>query len=178
MIDFQLNKNGDLLFEESQVLNNSFELNFFVSKSDTLTINFYTENLSSFSYLENHKEDRILNPGICLNLYIKKIENNKEVVIAKDEDYIEQQIKIRLQTALGTLLNNEGIGSDLDLYKHNIIADNDNFSVIRESAKRAISDILPNAEIDVQKIETIYLDYSNSLMITIKNDDYNYYYYV
>ena len=64
MIDFQLNKNGDLLFEESQVLNNSFELNFFVSKSDTLTINFYTENLSSFSYLENHKEDRILNPGI------------------------------------------------------------------------------------------------------------------
>ena len=56
--EVQLNKNGDLLFEESQVLNNSFELNFFVSKSDTLTINFYTENLSSFSYLENHKEDR------------------------------------------------------------------------------------------------------------------------
>ena len=178
MIDFQLNKNGDLLFEESQIINNSFELNFFVSQSDMLIMNLYTENLSPFSYLENKKEDRILAPGICMNMYLKKAENNKEIVLAKNEDYLEQQIKIRLQTALNTLLNNEDIGSDLDLYRHNIIMDKDDFGTIKESVKRAIKDILPDAEIDVEKIETIYLDYSNSLMITIKNDDYSYYYYV
>lgn len=178
MVDFQLNKNGDIFFEESKNINNKFELNFFVSQSDVMTINFYTENLSSFSYLKSNKEDRVLNPGICLNIYTKKIENNKEVVLVKEEDYIGQQIKIRLQTSLGTLLNNEDIGSDLDLYKHNIISDKDDFSIIKKSVKKAIYDILPNAEIDVQKIKTIYLDYSNSLMITIKNDNYNYYYYV
>ena len=36
MIDFQLDKNGDLLFEESKVINNSFELNFFVSQSNIM----------------------------------------------------------------------------------------------------------------------------------------------
>ena len=92
MIDFQLNKNGDIFFEESKNINNKFELNFFVSQSDIMTINFYTENLSSFSYLENNKEDRVLNPGICLNIYTKKIENNKEIVLAKKEDCIEHQL--------------------------------------------------------------------------------------
>ena len=178
MVDFQLNKNGDLLFEESQIMNNNFELSFFVAKSSTLILDFYTENLSSFAYLDNHKDDKILLPGICMNMYLMKAENNKEVVLSKNEDYIEQQIKIRLQTALGTLLNNEDIGSNLDLYKHNLMPGDDDFSVIEECARQAIEDILPNAEIDVQKIETIYLDYSNSLMITVKNDSYNYYYYV
>ena len=113
-----------------------------------------------------------------MNMYLKKAENNKEIVLAKDEDYIEQQIKIRLQTTLNTLLHNEDIGSDLDLYRHNIITEKDDFSTIKESVRRAIEDILPEAEIDVEKIETIYLDYSNSLMITIRNRDYSYYYYV
>lgn len=178
MIDFQLDKNGDLLFEESKVINNSFELNFFVSQSNIMIMNLYTENLAPFSYLENKKENKILTPGICMNMYLKKAENNKEIVLAKDEDYIEQQIKIRLQTTLNTLLHNEDIGSDLDLYRHNIITEKDDFSTIKESVKRAIEDILPEAEIDVEKIETIYLDYSNSLMITIRNRDYSYYYYV
>ena len=97
MIDFQLDKNGDLLFEESKIINNSFELNFFVSQSNIMIMNLYTENLAPFSYLENKKENKILAPGICMNMYLKKAENNKEIVLAKDEDYIEQQIKIRLQ---------------------------------------------------------------------------------
>ena len=56
MIDFQLDKNGDLLFEVSQNTSNNFELNFFVAKSSTLIMNFYAENLSSFSYLKNNKD--------------------------------------------------------------------------------------------------------------------------
>ena len=178
MVDFQLNKNGDIFFEESKNINNKFELNFFVSQSDVMTINFYTENLSSFSYLESNKEDRVLAPGMCMNMHLMKVENDKEIVLSKDEDCIEQQIKIRLQTALGTLTNNEDIGSNLDLYKHNLMSDKDDFSTIKESVKEALYDVLPNAEIDVQKIDTIYLDYSNSIMITIKDDEYNYYYYV
>ena len=72
----------------------------------------------------------------------------------------------------------EDIGSNLDLYKHNLMSDKDDFSTIKDSVKEALYDVLPNAEIDVQKINTIYLDYSNSIMITIKDDEYNYYYYV
>ena len=178
MIDFQLDKNGDLLFEVSQNTSNNFELNFFVAKSSTLIMNFYAENLSSFSYIKNNKEDRVLAPGMCMNMHLMKVENDKEIVLSKDEDCIEQQIKIRLQTALGTLTNNEDIGSNLDLYKHNLMSDKDDFSTIKESVKEALYDVLPNAEIDVQKIDTIYLDYSNSIMITIKDDEYNYYYYV
>ena len=109
MIDFQLDKNGDLLFEVSQNTSNNFELNFFVAKSSTLIMNFYAENLSSFSYLKNNKEDRVLAPGMCMNMHLMKVENDKEIVLSKDEDCIEQQIKIRLQTALGTLTNNEDI---------------------------------------------------------------------
>ncbi len=36
----------------------------------------------------------------------------------------------------------------------NLISDKDDFSVIKKSVRKAIYDILPNAEIDVQKIKT------------------------
>lgn len=171
MKDFLLNVNGDIVFQKSTLSKDSFQLDFLISPYKAIAINFYIENYNNFKHIDN------LTPQFLFNFNIKKIENDKKVIMAEDEEeYLKQQIKIRLETPLNTLLCNEEIGSNISIYNHKVMGND--FEEIKECVKEAISDILPNAKIQVQKIDTIYLDYSNSLMITINFKNYNYYYYV
>ena len=57
----------------------------------------------------------------------------------------------------------------------NSIANNNNQDKI---SSIWINDIIPNPQIEINRISTIYLDYSNSLMIIIKAKEYTYYYYL
>ena len=93
---------------------------------------------------------------------------------------IYQQIQIRLNSALGTIKNNENIGSKLELYKHNLLNPEKDYdySLIQQCVYNAIKDILPQAEITVTKSSTIYTDYSNSLIVIITYKNQNYYYYL
>lgn len=171
MIDFILNSNGDLSFVFSDIENEQFQLDFFTSKNNALFFNFYIENFKDFSYLNN------LTPGLIFNFETFHIDYNKEIYYNfSEEDYILQQIKIRLSSPLGTIMGNENIGSKLDLYKHKNI--DDSINSISECTKEAINDILPNANIKVEKINSGYFDYTDSLKITISNNDYNFYYYL
>lgn len=174
MKDFLLNTNGDIMFEKSNFIEDSLEFSFLVSSYKTLSLNFYIENYNDFEYSND------LNPQFVLEFNLKKIENDKNIVINENEEqYYQQQIKIRLETPLNTLLQNSNIGSNINLYNHKIITTKDNtFKDIKQCVKEALKDILPNAQIQVQKIDTIYLDYSNSLLITINFKNYSYYYYV
>lgn len=176
MVDFFLNANGDIDFIESNKKTDALHFNFLTAKSNVLNFNFYSENYdSSFSYLPN------LQPGLILNMYIDNIDYDKEISLTEsNEELLYQKLKIRLSSIKNTISNNENIGSTLDNYKHIILnseKEND-FTDIKNCVAEAIKDILPNAIIDVKKIDTIYSDYSNSLIITIKSNDFNYYYYL
>ena len=148
-----LNKNGDILFKQSDRYKSSLQFDFFVTQSN----------------------------GLIFDFYIEQLKDDKEIVcVDNEEDYIYQQIKIRLSSALGTIKENENIGSKLDLYKHTLInpeKDYD-FTIIEQCVRDALYDILPNAEITVSKNSTIYTDYSNSLIVTITYKELNYYYYL
>ena len=101
-------------------------------------------------------------------------------IVTNEEDYIYQQIQIRLNSALGTIKNNENIGSKLELHKHTLLNPKKDYdySAVQQCVRDAIKDILPQAEITVSKSSTIYTDYSNSLIVTITYKELNYYYYL
>lgn len=171
MIDFILNSNGDLSFTVSDTENEQLQLDFFTSQNTSLFFDFYIENLREFSYLDN------LVPGLIFNFETSYINYDKEVYYSQsEEDYLLQQIKIRLSSPLGTIMGNENIGSELDFYKHKNI--DQNINSITDCIREAINDILPDAKIKVEKIDSGYFDYTNSLKITISNKDYNFYYYL
>ncbi|MGL5507548.1 MAG: hypothetical protein ACRDB0_06575 [Paraclostridium sp.] len=168
MYDLMLTPNGDLAFEVSEQLKDSLQINFVTSKTNALTINFHIDNLI----------DNEIGNGLAINFKVHKPLNNKTCREAIGQDYYEQCIRLRLESTIGTIKGNETIGSKLELYKHNYI---DNSSLeynVKTCVKEAIKDILPNATITIDKIKTQYLDYYNSYVITIIDQDKYYEYYL
>ena len=112
--DFQLNKNGDILFKQSNRDNSSLQLDFYVAESKGLMFNFYID-----SYIDEQEYLNDLDPEFIFEFYIDTPKNNKEILcIENKEDYLYQQLKIRLNSALGTIKGNEEIGSTIDNYRH------------------------------------------------------------
>ena len=97
--DFQLNKNGDILFKQSNRDNSSLQLDFYVAESKGLMFNFYID-----SYIDEREYLNDLDPQFIFEFYIDTPKNNKEVLcIENKEDYLYQQLKIRLNSALGKI---------------------------------------------------------------------------
>lgn len=174
--DFQLNKNGDILFKQSDRDKTSLQLDFYVAESNGLVFNFYIDSyIDEQEYLDN------LDPQFIFEFYIDTPKNNKEILcINNKKDYLCQQIKIRLNSALGTIKNNENIGSTLDYYRHILLnpEKQNEYTELIDCVRNAIKDILPNAKIEIYNKPSIYTDFTNSLIISIIQDDINYYYYL
>lgn len=171
MIDFILDDNGDLSFKALELSDTGLQIDFFVSDNSILFFDFYIENNKKFSYIKN------LNPGLILHFTVDEIKYDKEIICnTTDEDYLFQQLKIRINSSLNTILGNEDIGSDVEFYRHKNI--NENIDLIFKSIKTAINDIMPNANVSIEKINEGYFDYTNKLQITISNEEYSFYYYL
>lgn len=173
--DFKLNKFGDILFKYSSRDYSALQFDFFTSPSNGLIFDFYVDNYISEGYLSD------LKPLFAFQFYIDTPEYDKEIVpVESEEEYIYQQIKIRLNTALGSIKNNEDIGSELDRYRHTILNPNKEteYPEIKECVEKAIADILPGATIKVTAKDTIYTDFTNSLIVSISKGEINYYYYL
>lgn len=171
MIDFMLDNNGDLSFKTLELSDTGLQLDFFVSDNSTLFFDFYIENNKNFSYIKN------LMPGLVLHFTVDEIKYNKEIICnLTEEDYLFQQLKIRINSSLNTIVGNEDIGSDIEFYRHKNI--NDNIDLILKSVKDAINDIMPDADISIERINEGYFDYTNKLQITISNEEYSFYYYL
>ena len=174
--DFQLNKNGDILFKQSNRDNSSLQLDFYVAESKGLMFNFYID-----SYIDEQEYLNDLDPEFIFEFYIDTPKNNKEILcIENKEDYLYQQLKIRLSSALGTIKGNEEIGSTIDNYRHMLLNPDKQkpYTELIDCVRNAIKDILPNAEIDIYNKPSIYIDFTNSIIISIVQDDINYYYYL
>ena len=114
--------------------------------------------------------------GLQYNFYAYTPKYDKSIKTVSRSSFIQQAIKIRLYTELGTIRNSSDLGSDLYSVMHSNIP-NDKLKVkIENLVKVAISDILPNATVTVYFLNTDYLNYHDSIKIVIINDEDVYYY--
>ena len=148
--DLFLTNNGDISFYTSdrRTTNEIFEYNFHVAPTNSLLFNFYT--------------------------YIPKY--NKVVRTINEDNYIQQAIKIRLDTELGSIRGYEDMGANLHTILHSNMKNSRLTKNISEMVKAAISDILPNCSVNVSILNTQYLNYHNSIKIVIINNEKTYYY--
>ena len=134
--DFQLNENGDILFKQSDRSDSFLQFDFFVAKTNGLVFDFYVDTYEQREYLQD------LKPGFVFEFCIDNPDKDKEIVCIEDKnDYLYQQIKIRLSSALGTIKGNESLGSTLDNYRHMLLnpdkkKDYKDIEVIREETEK------------------------------------------
>lgn len=166
MKDLFLTPRGDLAIKNISNENNKLEINFITSQSNALRLNFYIED--TYQYKSNSN-------SLNINFYVNKPEYNKELETVAGDKYIEQAIKIRLCTSLGSLAGNRDIGSKIETVVHEFTDNQNTQKNLEKIIKEAIQDLIPNAQIIIQKTKTKYLDYSTNLTVAIidGNKKYN-----
>ena len=90
--------------------------------------------------------------------------------------YINQAIKLRLNTELGTVRNNESLGSELYKLMHSNIPNNKLQIKLQSIVKQALKDIVPDAVIEIHFLNANYLNYHDGIRIVIINNEDVYYY--
>nr|DAO36246.1 MAG TPA: baseplate wedge protein [Ackermannviridae sp.] len=165
MKDLFLTPRGDLAIRNISSDTKRLEINFITSNSNALRLNFYIED--TFQYKPNAN-------SLSINFSINKPEYNKEIEMISGDAYMEQAIKIRLSTALGSLEGNRDIGSKLELIIHEFIDVQATHTNLEKLIKEAIYDLIPNAQILIQKPKTKYTDYSTNLSVVIVDGDKKY----
>lgn len=165
MKDLFLTPRGDLAIKDINNSQKRLEVNFITSKSNALGINFYIEDTSSLKAYKN---------SLSLSFSIDKPEYNKELGMISGDAYMEQAIKIRLLTSLGSLRGNTDIGSKLELVVHEFIDSSTTITNLEKIVKEAIYDLIPNAHVYISKPNSRYLDYSTTLKILIVDKDKKY----
>lgn len=165
MKDFYLTPRGDLAINNITNEYKKLEVNFITSFSNALCLNFF---------IEDTMQKKPSSTSINITFKIDKPEYNKEIKIISGDEAIEQAIKIRLSSALGSIRGNVDIGSSLEAIMHELI---DNESVVpslKASIKNAISDIIPNPIIILEKPKSKYVSYNTSFKVIIIDKDKQY----
>lgn len=162
MKDLFLTPRGDLSIENISDNQQRLEINFFTSESNALQVNFFIDGTFPYKRSKNN---------LSISFMTKKPKENKEFRIISGDEFIEQTLRIRLLTALGSLRGNRDIGSKLEDVIHDLIDKQSTKANLEKYIRQAISDIMPSPEISIKGIETIYSNYSNGLTVTIINDN-------
>ena len=170
MLDLFLTDSGDLSFltNMSSKSSEGFVYNFHIAQTDSLLFNFYIDNT-------NKKEN---NNCFEYSFYTYTPEYNKEMMTVSSKNYIQQCIKIRLNTELDTIRENTDMGCNLHTIIHSNIPNNKLKTKVEEMIKESIQDILPNASVSVSFLNTDYLNYHDSIRVVIVNNEDIYYYTV
>ena len=158
-IDFFLDNHGDISFESTpQEELEQFVFNFHCATSDSLLFNFFTD-------INGTKEREPEMLQFNFNTYT--VLNDKKNRLITGDEFIKQAIKLQLETELGTLRENPGVGSDIYKYRHMFMLPNDVIKRIEECAYNAIRDIVPDCEIHVYLQRTDYYDFYNAIKISV-----------
>ena len=168
--DLYLTDNGDITITSSnRNYDAEFEYNFHIAPSDSLLFNFNIEN--------SYKQQRHSNQ-LDYSFYIYTPKYDKIAIAITDKKYIEQAIKIRLNTELNTVRKNETLGSNIFSMIHKDPTNTKLQKELIEKVKIAISDILSDCTITIQVMQSNYLDYHDNVKIVITNNEEIYYYYL
>jgi hypothetical protein len=163
MKDFQLTKTGDLMFCESKLADNSLCISFLVSSLPSLEVSFYVAKSDAVVA----ESDRTL--SVSFDVIAKR--RSQEAMLLDGAGSLKQAIKIRLSAELGELSIRKTVGSRLSSVKHGRLFDDKNIQLTRQYAKSAISDILPNAVVEVTPSA---LSMSYIIKITAGDETYSY----
>lgn len=117
-------------------------------------------------------------PGFNYNFYAYTLKHDKINRVVTDKTYIQQAIKIRLNSESNSIRGNESIGADLYKFIHSNMDTPRLLTSICNKVKEAISDILPSCTVEAYIINSDYLNYHDSIKIVIINNEEVYYYYV
>lgn len=161
-MDFLLTPSGDITFEMYEKENNPFVISFITSKTKALTVSFHIDGSNTM---------QPKNSSLIINFSTYNPSNNKTISVATTDEYYEQQIKIRLLTALGDMKSYDTLGSKIERYKHSVIDSTNLEQNLHNEIIRCISDIIPNCEVTVRLKESSYYGYSNCLVIEIYDKD-------
>lgn len=165
MKDLFLTPRGDLAIENMADNKQRLEINFITSKSNALVLHFFVED----TYLKQRDKNSLL-----LNFNIETPEYNKELRVISGDLAMEQAIKIRLLSSLGSIRGNTDIGSKLETVVHHFIDRDSTLLNLEKCIREAIADIIPNPIIKVERLSSQYVDYSNTLKITIIDNQTEY----
>ena len=153
-----------------------------ITETDTV---YRITSINKIEYLDDTVIDRIgdiqpveYSPNFDFEFYLYKPKQDKQVVMVNDKKYIQQAIKIRLDSESGTIRGNEDAGADLFKFMHSDMQTSKLLTKISAQVKSAISDILPNCEVQAYSINSDYFNYHNAIKIVIINNEEVYYYYV
>ena len=167
-LDLYLTSTGDIAFEETEIIKeNGLTFNFFLAPSNALTFNFYTK--SSRTILQNAQT-------LCIDFYTYTIDYDKNSRIVEENRFIQQAIKIRLSTEFGTMSKDEKFGSKIFELMHLNLDDSELLQRVEIAAREALSDLLPNAKITATKMKSNYMDYYDTIKLTIKHNNQVFYY--
>lgn len=168
--DLYLTDNGDLTVTSSNRNSDvEFEYNFHVAPTDSLLFNFNIENSFKLQRKENQLD---------YNFYIYTPKYDKIAIAITDKEYIEQAIKIRLNTELNTIRKNEDLGTNIFTLLHNDPTNTKIKKQLENKVREAISDLFSEFSVSVQVMQSNYLDYHDNVRIVITNDEEIYYYYL
>ncbi len=166
MKDLFLTPRGDLAIEDISNEKEKLEINFITSKSNALVLKFFVED--TFSKQRN-------NNSLLLNFNIDVPTYNKELRMINGTQAMEQAIKIRLMSSLGSIAGNTDVGSKIETVIHSFI-DKDSTSLkLEKIIKEAIKDLIADPIIKIQKTQTKYTDYSDTLKIIVIDKENIYY---
>lgn len=158
MKDLFLTPRGDLAIENVADNKQRLEINFITSKSNALVLNFFIEDTSPKQNTNN---------SLLLNFNIDIPEYNKEFRIVSGDSAMEQAIKVRLLSSLGSIRGNTDLGSKLETVIHSFVDKDTTLLNLEKCIREAISDIISNPIIKIEKANGRYVDYSNTLKVTI-----------
>lgn len=131
-MDFQISASGDLVMEE-KTRSKQLELTFRVSEAPGIEVSFHILN----------EKTPIENKGLKFTFDVTKDSDlSQNVKVIRDIEEKVQLIQIALMTELGELINKQGLGSLLRLYKHTDIHSETNLNQIKSSVLNAVQRIL------------------------------------
>lgn len=165
MNDFYLTPRGDLAIENIAAKSNQLQLSFVTSKSNALCLNFYLDD-TSFNQISKN--------SLSINFSIDTPAYDKEVRIISGDECIEQAIKIRLCSALGSIRGNTDIGSTLELLKHELIDNPNIVNSLKNAIATSIKDIIVNPTIIINTPQSKYVNYSTGFNVVIIDSDKQY----
>lgn len=165
MKDFYLTPRGDLSISNINTDYNKLELNFVTSFSNALCLNFFIEDVLN---------NKFNSSALKINFNIEKPVYDKEIKVISGDECIQQAIKIRLKSALGSIRENTDIGSTLEELVHELVDNKNMVNSLKTSIANAIYDIIPNPTIIINQPKSKYVNYSTGFNIIIIDNDKQY----
>lgn len=165
MKDFYLTPRGDLSINNINTDYKKLEINFVTSFSNALCLNFF---------MEDTKKNMSTPTSLSINFNVEKPVYDKEIKIISGDEAMEQAIKIRLSSALGSIRENLDIGSTMEEIIHELIDNKSIVNSLKKCIENAISDIIPSPIIYIEKPKTRYIDYSTSFKVIVIDGDKQY----